>query len=233
MMQTKTASIEALKSPQVLREELLDLAFQLITKSRFCENVVERLASAARVSPSIIFRHFRTRADLGDALGKRYIAILKSQLGSLPQTGSAISDLRLLFVSLCDAYWRSSQQSPGLLDVLVITLERDGHTARSFHEFLQRSVFGIVQNGKRSGEIRVKHAAGDTTMVFNSLMAVANPYSFWRYGHGLQSDVIREQIDVVLRRLLNENRAAAALDLRAHPESKLSHTDFGRLLPDN
>ncbi|MGK9051325.1 TetR/AcrR family transcriptional regulator [Xaviernesmea oryzae] len=196
------------QAPHYVRTELLDHALELVLNTRLNQDIVERLASAVQVKPAFIFRHFRTSIDLADALGQRYLGQLKLELQALPSTGSAIGDLRILFLEICDRYWQSRRQASGILDVVIIAIERDGLAVRSYHHFLENTVDRIIKQGQKTGEIRINLSGRDTLVTFNSLMAVADPYSFWRYGHAMQREMIRQQIDVVLRPLTKEPETA-------------------------
>lgn len=196
------------QAPHYVRMELLDHALELVSNTCFNEDIVERLASAVRVTPAFIFRHFRTRIDLADALGQRYLGHLKFELQSLPSTGSAIGDLRILFLEISDRYWQSRRQASGLLHVVIMAIERDGLAVQGYHHFLEDTVDRIIKQGQRTGEIRTNLSSRDKFVTFNSLMAVADPYSFWRYGHAMQREMIKQQIDVVLTPLMKEPETA-------------------------
>ncbi|MGK6317725.1 TetR family transcriptional regulator [Neorhizobium sp. DT-125] len=204
MTQTIPFNPKLSQAPIYVRAELVEQAFRVVSDKDFDDTVVERLASAVSVSEAFIFRHFRTRIDLADALGQYVMQQLKSDLQALPSSGSSIGDLRLLFTELCERYSRSRRLTPGLLDAMVIAIEKNGRAAQAYSRFLEETVVQIIVQGQRSGEIRVTNSRQTAAVIFNSLMALSDPHLFRRYGHALDCELLSQQIDVVLRRLTKD-----------------------------
>ncbi|MBP1846448.1 AcrR family transcriptional regulator [Rhizobium petrolearium] len=191
-----------------VRAELVEQAFRVVSDTDFDHTVMKRLASAVSVSEAFIFRHFRTRIDLADALGQYVMRQLKSDLQALPSSGSSIGDLRLLFSELCERYLRSRRLTPGLLDAMIIAIEKNGRTAQAYLRFLEEKVAEIIARGQRAGEIRLTNNRQTAAVIFNSLMALSDPILFRRYGHALDCGLLSQQIDVVLQRL-TKNEASS------------------------
>ena len=111
----RAKAIEGVERRAARREELLDAAIRCIRKAGPGVSM-ERIAAEAGVTKPILYRHFRDRADLQDAIATRFTdAIGKELRGVMRRTGKP----RLVLESAIDSYVRLVERDTDIYRFLV------------------------------------------------------------------------------------------------------------------
>ena len=161
------------KSPDVRREELLDVALELCMSVGFDSMSVEQITATAGVAKGTFYHYFRSKDDLEAQLVRRFgeslLAHLDEQSGSFQ--GAAIERLRQLLAAASS--WKLERLNLSMS--FIPFLYRDENFAlkhRLFEEWMNRLgplIEPILRLGQRDGSFVLTDVEG-TARLFTTLM---------------------------------------------------------------
>lgn len=155
------------KDPQVRREELLDLAFELCRSQGFDEMSVDLLTQSAGVAKGTFYHYFSSKDDLQEQLVRRFGDALFDHLSAAAQGVSGTGAERLRALMGAAGAYKLSQADVAYASFLY----RDGNFAlrhrlyQAWRERARQVLVPVIDAGAADGSLAVTHAEATTDLV--------------------------------------------------------------------
>ena len=173
MLPGGTAGPRWQRRPEERRREILDAAFLVFGEMGFTRATLAHVAKHAGVSAGTISFHFKSKADLFEAvLRDKFVAFVENEEAFL--IGHRGSYLELLHLLMRRQWARLSE--PGMMEMVVVTFQEAAEFPASSQQLFQqigerfhRTISATLEAGTRAGEFRALVAEG-TARVISSLI---------------------------------------------------------------
>jgi AcrR family transcriptional regulator len=138
-------------------------------------NVVD-VARALGVSHGSVYRHFRSKAALRDAVTERWLASISAPLADIAdEEGPASERLRRWLDALVDTKRRKALDDPELFATYLALAAEARGVVTAHVDALVSQVAKIVAEGVASGELEVEDVPGTARAVFDATARFHNP----------------------------------------------------------
>ncbi|MHA1128190.1 MAG: TetR/AcrR family transcriptional regulator [Alphaproteobacteria bacterium] len=152
------------------KAEIVDTAIRLAAKTGPDRLTTEQLADEIGISQPAIFRHFKTKNDIWQAVGQR-ICDLMGESGKLENKTSPVEKLRSLTVSHI-AFIEATPAVPAIL--FSQELHSQNETLRAFFANLmamrQKKLAKLIQAGIDTGELKKSINADDAAYLILAII---------------------------------------------------------------
>lgn len=162
-----TARTRVVKDPQVRREELLDVAFELCRSHGFDAMNVEQITRAAEVAKGTFYHYFTSKDDLLEQLVRRFGDSLFDHLSAASQAAEGTASDRLRIVMGAAGAYKLSNADLAYASFLY----QDGNLAlrhRLFGAWRERArqvLLPIIRDGVTDGSLSLVNVEAGTDLV--------------------------------------------------------------------
>jgi AcrR family transcriptional regulator len=169
---------------EVRREQLAQAALSLITTQGLKSLSVARVARRVGLVPSAVYRHFKSKDELLDAV----LELIRERLNAnIVQASQDATDTLQILRRVVMAHVRLIRENEGILSVVFSSEVQNGHPERkalvhSIIEGYRSKVEQIISRGQRQGQIRPD---ADSRTVSMMVLGLIQPAAFlWRLSEG-------------------------------------------------
>jgi AcrR family transcriptional regulator len=157
-------------------ERILEATEDVLRRYGPAKATVVDVARALGVSHGSVYRHFRTKAALREAVTGRWLDPATCELLDIAgREGSAEERLRRWLTVLCTAKRRKAVDDPELFATFVELAREDSATVSRHVAELVAQVETVVASGAESGEFAVRDAAATARALWDATARFHDP----------------------------------------------------------
>ena len=161
------------RSAEETREEILNTAEALFRTNGYVTVSIADIAARLNMSPANVFKHFRSKTTLVDAIAARTVKRMVSEVSSLDNTVPAPERLRNLVLQLKDIHIRQLSDHPFIFEVILVTIREELECSQLYRAMMVKLVSEIIQAGIEEGVYRdqdIQKAAHTACLALTSVM---------------------------------------------------------------
>lgn len=157
------------------REEILNIAENLFRTHGFASVTIADIANELSMSPANVFKHFRTKTSLVDAIATRAIEKTLQELRALKRDSPAPERLRALAHYLMREHLAGQIDAPYVFEMILVTIREELDCGERFREMVVEMIAEIVSAGVREGAYHVEDVRRTASATFDALACVIHP----------------------------------------------------------
>ncbi|MFF9017488.1 TetR family transcriptional regulator [Streptomyces sp. NPDC014870] len=181
-------------------ERILEATEEVLRRYGPAKATVVDVARVLGVSHGSVYRHFRTKAALREAVTERWLSRAEVMLAELIAGSSAPAGekLRAWFAALFEAKRHKAGDDPELFATYGVLIDEASDVVDEHIEVLVGQVREIVEEGARGGEFAAPDPAATARALFDATGRFHDPM----YAPEWQRPTIQAEFDAVLDLLL-------------------------------
>lgn len=157
------------------REDILNTAENLFRTRGYGNVAIADIATALGMSPANVFKHFRTKTSLVDAISLRHVENTIAHLGSL-DTAKAAPDRLMDFVKkLMESHLRDLARNPHLFEMVLLTAKDDLQCGHRYRDMILDELSAIIEDGIAEGVYKVTDSRKAANSASLALACVLHP----------------------------------------------------------
>lgn len=133
------------------KQDILTTAETLLRQKGFSGFSIADLAAELGMSPANVFKHFRSKAALADAICDRHITRLVGRFDTVGDTAPAPQRLGIVVERLMEAHLADIRNDPLFFEMLVLMSGADLASGRHYRQLLENLFESVVRHGFESG----------------------------------------------------------------------------------
>ncbi|MFG3017610.1 TetR family transcriptional regulator [Streptomyces sp. NPDC048254] len=156
-------------TPALTAERILQATEEVLRRHGPAKATVVDVARALGVSHGSVYRHFRTKAALREAVTKRWLDRTSEQLSGIAAADRAPKErLRDWLWALFDAKRRKAGDDPELFATYMVLVDENGPAVTGHLDDLTGQLTGILRDGAGTGVFTVSDPAAAARVVFQA-----------------------------------------------------------------
>lgn len=163
------------KSAEETREEILNTAESLFRTHGYASVAIADIAAALSMSPANVFKHFRTKTSLVDAIATRAIEETVASLRELPQDRPAPERLYALAHHLMQEHVSGRLDAPFVFEMILVTITEELDCGDRFRKMVVEMIADIIEAGIHEGCYHVTDIPRLANTAFDALSCVIHP----------------------------------------------------------
>lgn len=163
------------RSAEETREEILNTAETLFRARGYASVAIADIAADLAMSPANVFKHFRTKASLVDAIATRAIEQTLNALKALASDQPASERLYALAHHLMQEHLSELMDAPFVFEMILVTITEELDCSDRFREIVVDMLSDIITAGVREGIYHVEDVPRIANAVFDALACVIHP----------------------------------------------------------
>lgn len=155
--------------PTLTAERILEATEEVLRRHGPAKATVVDVARALGVSHGTVYRHFRTKAALREAVTKRWLDRTSAALSGIVAEDRAAEDrLRSWLAALFEAKRRKAGDDPELFATYMVLVDENGPAVTGHIADLTGQLTRIIADGTASGTFTVSDPAAAARAVFQA-----------------------------------------------------------------
>lgn len=163
------------KPAEETREEILNTAEGLFRSHGYASVAIADIAAELSMSPANVFKHFRTKTSLVDAIAARAIQETVDSLQGLSKDCPAPDRLRALAQRLMEKHLAERQDAPFVFEMILVTIKEELDCGDRFRSMVVAIIAEIIEAGIREGVYHVEDVPRRANAAFDALACVIHP----------------------------------------------------------
>lgn len=163
------------RSAEETREEILNTAEELFRTHGFASVSIADIAADLSMSPANVFKHFRTKTSLVDAIATRAIEQKVSELEALDSTRCATERLSALAHHLMMEHFNDRKDTPFVFEMILVTIREELDCGERFRDMIVEMLSRIIEAGIEEGSYHVGDIPRFANAAFDALVCVIHP----------------------------------------------------------
>ncbi|WP_237369250.1 TetR/AcrR family transcriptional regulator [Rhizobium sp. SL42] len=151
------------------------MAENLFRLHGYASVTIADIAAELSMSPANVFKHFRTKASLVDAIATRAIQETINELKVLDQNKPAPVRLYELARHLMDEHLADQKDAPFVFEMIQVTIREELDCGERFREMVVETIAEIIRAGKSQGLYHVTDIHRYAGATFDALACVIHP----------------------------------------------------------
>jgi TetR/AcrR family transcriptional repressor of the ameABC operon len=157
------------------REEILNTAEKLFRTHGYASVTIADIAAELSMSPANVFKHFRTKTSLVDAIATRAIEQTLHALKALASDKPAPERLYALAHHLMQEHLAEQKDAPFVFEMILVTITEELDCGDRFREIVVGMIADIIQAGIREGIYHADDVPRLANATFDALACVIHP----------------------------------------------------------
>ncbi|QLF71206.1 TetR/AcrR family transcriptional regulator [Peteryoungia desertarenae] len=163
------------RTAEETREEILNTAEALFRINGYVNTSIADIATKLGMSPANVFKHFRSKTTLIDAIGARTIKRLMAEASSLDKSIAAPDRLRNMVLQLKDCHIRQLSEHPFIFEVILVTIRDELECSALYNSMMVNIIKDIIEAGIAEGFYRTQDARKAAQTAYLALTSVMHP----------------------------------------------------------
>ncbi|KWV56360.1 MULTISPECIES: TetR family transcriptional regulator [Rhizobium] len=157
------------------REDILSMAELLFRQRGFVAVSIADIAAALGMSPANVFKHFRSKAALVDAIAERHLGDVADRFATFDDALPPNEQLLRFVLRLLDSHLQDIQQNPYIFEMVLMTVQAKLEAGNRYRERIVRKLDEIIRAGVAEGRYHCSSAADAANTVADVLASVLHP----------------------------------------------------------
>lgn len=171
------------------RELILATAEAHLRRYGYARTTVSEIARACKMSHANVYRFFKTRADVMDAVAERWLSGIEQALRDrTQQPGSASDRLQTYVLELYRLKRDKLAADPDLFEAFVAILQADRTVVEHHLQALYTILKAILTHGVESGEFQITNLSLATTAVSAATLKFHHPMMIREFAEELMEE---------------------------------------------
>lgn len=163
------------KSAEETREEILNTAERLFRAHGYASVAIADIAAELSMSPANVFKHFRTKTSLVDAIATRAIEETVASLRVLSRDCPAPERLSALAHHLMQEHVSGRLDAPFVFEMILVTITEELDCGDRFRKMVVETITDIIEAGIDEGVYTVADVPRFANAAFDALACVIHP----------------------------------------------------------
>jgi TetR/AcrR family transcriptional repressor of the ameABC operon len=163
------------RSADETRAEILNTAEALFRSHGYASVTIADIAAELGMSPANVFKHFRSKSSLVDAIATRSIEKTLQVLKTLDGKAPASERLFALAHDLMQSHLKKIEEAPYIFEMILVTVREELDCGERFQEIMIETISQIIQAGVDEGTYFVADVDRFAQAAFNALACVIHP----------------------------------------------------------
>jgi TetR/AcrR family transcriptional repressor of the ameABC operon len=170
-----SASKRPRRSADETRAEILNTAEALFRSHGYSSVTIADIAAELCMSPANVFKHFRTKGSLVDAIATRSIEETLQVLKTLDGNAPASQRLLALAQDVMESHLNKINDAPYIFEMILVTVQEELDCGERFQTMMIETIAQIIQAGVDEGTYAVADVHRFAEAAFNALACVIHP----------------------------------------------------------
>lgn len=157
------------------REDILSMAELLFRQRGFVAVSIADIASSLGMSPANVFKHFRTKSALVDAIAERHLGDVADRFAAYDDDLPPQEQLLRFVLRLLDSHLQDIQQNPYIFEMVMMTVEAKLEAGNRYRERIVHKLRDIVREGVARGRYNCTNPERAADTVSDVLASVLHP----------------------------------------------------------
>lgn len=179
------------------REDILNMAETQFRAHGYASVTIADIAAALGMSPANVFKHFRTKASLVDAIATRAIQETIDELRVLDQNKPAAVRLHDLARHLMDEHLSDQKDAPFVFEMIQVTIREELDCGERFREMVVETIADIIRAGVSEGVYTVTDVYRFANAAFDALVCVIHPVMIGMEKTGILATRCKEVVNLI------------------------------------
>ena len=191
------------KSPEQMREEILQAAFARFSQYGFGKTTMAEIAGDCQMSAANLYRFFASKQDIGVALAFQCLGEKEQRLRDVIQRpGITASERLLAFVlELFDYVHEQFDSRPRVNELVEAMAAERMEVIKAHTDQLRALLVVIMQQGQETGEFDIKDVTTAAETVMAATKMFHTPYFITWYKKDEFVHLARSVVDLLIRGL--------------------------------
>jgi TetR/AcrR family transcriptional repressor of the ameABC operon len=163
------------RSADETRAEILNTAEALFRSHGYPSVTIADIAADLGMSPANVFKHFRTKSSLVDAIATRSIEKTLQVLKTLDEKAPASQRLHALAHEVMQSHLTKINDTPYIFEMILVTVREELDCGERFQAMMIEAIAQIIQAGIDEGTYAVADVHRFAEAAFNALACVIHP----------------------------------------------------------
>lgn len=179
------------------------MAEAVFREKGFAGTTIADIAAGLGMSPANVFKHFRSKTVLAEAIAERHIEELVGALEGVDLSLPVMERLGHFVRRLMESHLRSLQQSPYIFEIVLMTSGGDMSCGLRYKQLLEDCFVEMVRHGVEEGAYFSADIEKTARCISASFACVLHPVFLVRYAPEELRTRCDEVIEFVNRSLTN------------------------------
>ncbi len=133
------------------REDILEAAEALFRARGIAKSSVADIAEGLGMSPANVFKHFRSKTALVDAICDRHIARMIGRFDTLDAPAPPPAKLGIVVRRLMQAHLEDIRENPFFLEIVFLVAKTELESGFHYRRLIEELFFKLVRDGVEAG----------------------------------------------------------------------------------
>ncbi|AIC28756.1 MULTISPECIES: TetR family transcriptional regulator [Rhizobium] len=157
------------------REDILSMAEMLFRERGYVAVSIADIAGALNMSPANVFKHFRSKVALVDAIAGRHLDNAAERFIPLDQDMPAKEQLLRFVLRLLEGHLQDIQKSPYIFEMVLSTIEAKLEAGNRYRACIEEKLGEIIRKGMAEGRYHCRDPEHAAHTVADVLACVLHP----------------------------------------------------------
>ncbi|KRB54115.1 TetR family transcriptional regulator [Rhizobium sp. Root708] len=157
------------------REDILSMAELLFRQRGFAAVSIADIASSLGMSPANVFKHFRSKASLADAIAERHLGKAADRFAAFDEALPPHEQLLRFVLRLLDGHLQDIKENPYIFEMVLATIDAKLDAGNRYRERIIQKLEDIIRDGIASGRYRCSNLRDAAVTVSDVLASVLHP----------------------------------------------------------
>lgn len=163
------------RSAEETREEILNTAEALFRTNGYASVTIADISTDLGMSPANVFKHFRTKTSLVDAIATRAIEQTLRVVNALDTQTPAPERLLALANYMMQSHLNKIHDTPYVFEMILVTVREKLDCGERFRAMMVDTITRIIRSGIDEGTYVVEDVPRFAEAAFNALACVIHP----------------------------------------------------------
>lgn len=159
---------------------------RLFERHGFAKTTTSDIASACKMSPGNLYRHYRNKRAIGQAVVDAFVAEYRTEVASAMTAPAQSVEERMRRVLTVDVLYsiRKLREAPKLIELaeMIFESEEGRELIAEVEGQQEKAMRGLIEEGVAAGEFQVEDAGRAARGVISGLKYFATPITLVRHG---------------------------------------------------
>ncbi|MBB3915614.1 TetR family transcriptional regulator [Rhizobium fabae] len=157
------------------REDILSMAEMLFRERGFVAVSIADVAAALHMSPANVFKHFRSKVALVDAIAGRHLDNATERFAAFDQDLPPKEQLLRFVLRLLESHLQDIQKNPYLFEMVLSTIEAKLEAGNRYRARIEEKLGEIIRTGMAEGCYHCRNPERAAHTVADVLACVLHP----------------------------------------------------------
>lgn len=185
------------------RLEILSMAETILRQQGFANTTIADIAAALGMSPANVFKHFRSKTALAEAIAEYHVERLVGALEAVDTALPALERLGHFVRRLMESHLRNVEQNPHIFEIVLMTSGSDMACGRRYKSLLESRFSEMIRLGVAEGVYAETDIEKSARCLSASFTCVLHPVFLANYQPEELRTRCNEVVEFVNRSLTN------------------------------